>query len=111
MSINTENFLESGESQTSDKRNENWIFEGDREEKSEGLTGHVWPKSRMLLAIVSKMAKEGIINHQQRGLLKDLIIETDSRIINCLRQYELDGDRKKLYKDCLNLATTAKLGF
>ena len=26
------------------------------------LTTHVWPKSRMLFAVVSKMAKEGLLN-------------------------------------------------
>lgn len=26
------------------------------------LTTHVWPKSRMLFAVVSKMSKEGLLN-------------------------------------------------
>lgn len=26
------------------------------------LTTHVWPKSRMLFAVVSKMTKEGLLN-------------------------------------------------
>ena len=62
----------------------------------------------MLLAIVSKMSKEELLNKEQRGVLKDLIIENDPRILNCLRQYELDGDRKNLYKNCLNLAASIK---
>jgi hypothetical protein len=28
------------------------------------LTTHVWPKSRMLFAVVSKMSKEGLLNEQ-----------------------------------------------
>lgn len=28
------------------------------------LTTHVWPKSRMLFAVVSKMTKEGLLNSQ-----------------------------------------------
>ena len=29
-----------------------------------GLTTQVWPKSRMLFAIVSKMSKEGVVNER-----------------------------------------------
>lgn len=79
------------------------------EERTDFLTGHVWPKSRMLLAIVSKMSKEKLLNPSQRGILKDLIIENDPRILQCLRQYELDGDRKNLYKNYLNLAANTYL--
>lgn len=28
------------------------------------LTTHVWPKSRMLFAVVSKMSKEGVLNNK-----------------------------------------------
>lgn len=48
------------------------------------LTTHVWPKSRMLFAVVSKMSKEGVLNAKQRGVLKDLILEYDSRLVGCL---------------------------
>jgi len=41
------------------------------------ITAQVWPKSRMLLAVVSKMAKEGALDAAQRGALKDLILEYD----------------------------------
>ena len=51
----------------------------------------------MLFAIVSKMNKEGDIDELQRGILKDLILEHDPRILNCLDQYEADGQRDKLY--------------
>ena len=45
----------------------------------------------MLFAIVSKMSKEGDINETQRGVLKDLILENDNRIMTCLANYEADG--------------------
>jgi len=31
------------------------------------LTNTVWPKPRMLLAIVSKMSKEGLLNEKSKG--------------------------------------------
>lgn len=61
------------------------------------LTTHVWPKSRMLFAIVSKMSKEGDIDEIQRGVLKDLILDNDPRIMVCLANYEADGQRDRLY--------------
>lgn len=76
-----------------------------QEEKPEILTNSIWPKSRMLLAIVSKMFKEGLLNKNQRGVLKDLIIDNDQRILNLLKQYEADGDRNVLYKNFLSLAS------
>lgn len=45
------------------------------------LTTHVWPKSRMLFAVVSKMSKEGLLNENQRGVLKDMILDYDARLI------------------------------
>ena len=45
------------------------------------LTTHVCPKSRMLFAVVSKMSKEGLLNENQRGILKDMILDYDSRLI------------------------------
>jgi len=101
-------------SQERDRKNETWTGGFEKAQaggigiKSDFLTGHVWPKSRMLLAIVSKMSKEGLLNAQQKGVLKDLIIEDDPRIMQCLKQYEVDGNRKSLYKNCLHLATTAR---
>jgi len=101
-------------SQERDRKSETWTGGFEKAQaggigiKSDFLTGHVWPKSRMLLAIVSKMSKEGLLNAQQKGVLKDLIIEDDPRIMQCLKQYEVDGNRKSLYKNCLHLATTAR---
>ena len=51
------------------------------------------------------MSRENIINKHQRGLLKDMIISKDKRILECLKQYDLDGDQTNLYKNCLNLVT------
>ena len=48
------------------------------------LTTQVWPKSRMLFAVVSKMSKEGLLSEQQRGTLKDLILDYDQRLLACL---------------------------
>ena len=71
---------------------------------TELLTYHVWPKSRMLLAIVSRMLKEGLLNTQQKGKLKDLILDEDTKMLQCLQQYEMDGNRKLLYSTFLKLA-------
>ena len=68
------------------------------------LTNQVWPKSRMLFAIVSKMSKEGIVNRTQRGKLKDLILDYDSRMLAFLHQCEIDGDRQKLYSNFVQLS-------
>ena len=58
----------------------------------------------MLFAIVSKMAKEGFINTYQRGRLKDLILDYDSSMIKFLNEYEVDGNRHKLYTNFLYLS-------
>ena len=52
----------------------------------------------MLFAIVSKMSKEGVVNEKQRGILKDMILEHDSRLLTCLANYEAEGDRNTLYR-------------
>ena len=75
------------------------------------LTTHVWPKSRMLFAIVSKMSKEGAVNEAQRGVLKDLILEHDNRLLICLEHYEHDGDREKLYASMRDIASNATRAF
>lgn len=75
------------------------------------LTTHVWPKSRMLFAIVSKMSKEGAVNEAQRGVLKDLILEHDNRLLICLEHYEHDGDREKLYASMRDIASNANRAF
>jgi len=75
------------------------------ENRSELLTFHVWPKSRMLLSIVSRMLKEGLLSRRQKGRLKDLILEEDSHMLKCLQQYEMDGNRKQLYSSFLEIAS------
>ena len=65
------------------------------------LTGQVWPKSRMLFAIVSKMSKEGVLNSQQRGILKELILDYDSRLVQCLSEYDKYGNKDTLYRNLL----------
>lgn len=58
----------------------------------------MWPKIRMLLAIVSRMHKEKVINLEQRGALKDLIIASDPRLHAVLNDYYIEGDKGNLYK-------------
>ena len=70
------------------------------------LTTHVWPKSRMLFAIVSKMCKEGYLNEGQRGILKDFILDYDQRLMSCLQEYEIGGDRDKLYYNLISIANS-----
>ena len=72
------------------------------------LTTHVWPKSRMLFAVVSKMSKEGVLNAKQRGVLKDLILEYDSRLVQCLQEYDRVGNKDRLYYQFLQIANLAE---
>jgi hypothetical protein len=58
----------------------------------------------MLFAIVSKMSKEGVVNEKQRGVLKDRILEHDSRLLTCLANYEELGDRNSLYRSFIDIA-------
>ena len=51
----------------------------------------------MLFAVVSKMSKEGVLNNNQRGLLKDMILEYDSRLVTCLQEYDRVGNKDRLY--------------
>lgn len=68
------------------------------------LTGQVWPKSRMLFAIVSKMSKEGVLDQKQRGALKELILDYDSRLLACLKEYDRVGNKDQLYQGLLRVA-------
>ena len=62
----------------------------------------------MLFAIVSKMSKEGALTQErQRGALKDLILEQDQRLLDCLALYESQGDRATLYQGFLQIAEQA----
>lgn len=67
------------------------------------LTNRVWPKTRILLAIVSNMHKEKAINLDQRGKLKDLILDSDPRLHAALNEYYIDGNRNLLYRNLIRL--------
>lgn len=71
---------------------------------SEVLTHAVWPKSRMLLAIISRMFKEGRLDNSSKGRLKDLILDENPSLLSSLQAYETDGDRRKLYSSFVKLA-------
>ena len=68
----------------------------------------MWPKSRMLFAVVSKMSKEGVLNNRQRGILKDMILEYDSRLVACLQEYDRVGNKDRLYYQFLQIAANAE---
>ena len=53
------------------------------------------------------MNKEGDIDELQRGILKDLILEHDPRILRCLDEYDADGQREKLYAAMTKIANEA----
>ena len=50
------------------------------------------------------MSKEGVINKQQRGVLKDMILDYDTKLLASLADYESTGDQEKLYYNFLQLA-------
>lgn len=62
----------------------------------------------MLFAVVSKMSKEGVLNAKQRGVLKDLILEYDSRLVQCLQEYDRVGNKDRLYYHFLQIANLAE---
>ena len=74
------------------------------------LTTQVWPKSRMLFAVVSKMSKEGLLNEAQRGVLKDMILDYDQRLLLSLQEYEAGGDRERLYYNFLQASNINETG-
>lgn len=94
-----------GNKPTTNQRDEEEYGGARADSRSELLTTHVWPRSRMLLSIVSRMYKESTINQDQRTKLKDLIIDEDMKLIQCLQTYEMDGDRRQLYSRFKELAS------
>jgi len=62
----------------------------------------------MLFAVVSKMSKEGVLNNNQRGILKDMILEYDSRLVSCLQEYDRVGNKDRLYRKFLQIASSAE---
>ena len=74
------------------------------------LTKNVWPKSKTLLSIVSKMFSECYIDENQRGILKELIMDYDEKLMHILNEYEESGDSVRLY-DCIIRLTQDKRTF
>ena len=62
------------------------------------LTNKVWPKERILLAIASRMHKDKIIDLDERGTLKDMILDADPRLHAVLNDYYIDCDQNNLYR-------------
>lgn len=58
----------------------------------------------MLLSIVSKMSKEGRLSKADRGKLKDLILDSNPKLLQILHEYETSGNQQKLYSDFIKLA-------
>ena len=58
----------------------------------------------MLFAVVSKMSKEGLLSSEQRGTLKDLILDYDTRLLTLLSEYDRLGNKEILYNGFLKLA-------
>lgn len=58
----------------------------------------------MLLSIVSKMSKEGRLSKTDRGKLKDLILDSNPKLLQILHEYEGSGNQQKLYADFIKLA-------
>lgn len=76
--------------------------------KSE-LTNQIWPKSRLLLSIVSKMCKERRLTKTDRGKLKDLILDSNPKLLQILHEYETSGDQQRLYSDFIKLAKSPSI--
>jgi hypothetical protein len=58
----------------------------------------------MLFAVVSKMSKEGLLSSEQRGTLKDLILDYDTHLLTLLSEYDRLGNKETLYNGFLELA-------
>jgi ribosomal protein L15E len=50
------------------------------------------------------MYNEKFINIEQRGFLKELIIDRDSNLIHFLNEYEVTNDCTKLYENIIKLS-------
>lgn len=74
------------------------------ENLNKSLTNKVWPKSRTFLSIISKMFNDNYIDENQRGLLKEMIMDQNQYLDNILDEYEIDADSNKLYENIIALA-------
>ena len=52
------------------------------------------------------MSKEGVLTPEQRGILKDMILEYDSRLVSYLQEYDRLGNKDRLYYQFLQTAAT-----
>jgi hypothetical protein len=50
------------------------------------------------------MYTESYINAEQRGILKEMVIDKDNSLIQILNEYEESADSNKLYNDISNLS-------
>ena len=57
----------------------------------------------MLLSIVSKLFKEKFISLEQRGILKELILDKDHNLLNILTTYENTRNYKNLCESITKL--------
>jgi len=67
------------------------------------LTNQVWPKTRTLLSITSKMFREKMISHEQRGILKELVLDQNPNLYGYLSVYESNNNYKLLYENIIKL--------
>lgn len=81
------------------------------------LTNQVWvyilfkswqPKSKILLSIASKMYAEGIIDKEQRGILKDLILQNEPNLNQFLNNYESGESSDQLFSNITKLIEDAQ---
>ncbi len=108
FSFNKKSELEDGKN--SPRFNEIHTGISDPSHKSNlNLTSLVWPKSRTLLSIISKMYSEKYINAEQRSILKEMIIDRDSTLIKYLNEYEITGDSLKMYQKIIDLSKNKTL--
>lgn len=61
------------------------------------LTTSVWPHPKLFLNIIRKMYKQGLINFEQKGELKERILAGDQGLEEILVEYEKTGEREALY--------------
>jgi len=57
----------------------------------------------MLLSIASKMYAETVINKEQRGILKELILTNEQNLIQFLNQYENNANSDMLYENIIKI--------
>jgi len=69
------------------------------------LTNQVWPKTRTLLSICSKMFREKMISNDQRGVLKEMILDHNPNLITFLNVYESNNNYKMLYDNIIKLVS------